>query len=352
MNITHTHPAPPFRGRCSALGAAFTLIELLVVIAIIALLIAILLPALGKARCAAQAGVSAGNLSQLARIHHQYAADYQDSHLNPFATNNSTRWAGWAPAIRWCTVMLPKNRERQLNQMWAFFFGGTVRASEGYGVYWASLMAQDIKEDQFTEKWLASPADRWVLERQKAFLAETNPEARGFDSSYYYPPVFWLAPERYANINSTPVADTDISGRQWWRRNRFDQNTLPQSKVLLFERFDFCTARKTTRSGVTSNAPPQWNNPGASPQVAMVDGAVKQVRVGQLHQLAASSDQRTRDTFLPSGSWFQTLDNMSSMLGLRPGEPIQDPVEFTAQDAYPQFFWATRNGIKGRDLPN
>ena len=84
----------------SAREWAFTLIELLVVIAIIAILAAMLLPALARAKQAAQITKCLNNLHQIGFGLHLYLADNMET-LPPFDTSQfgETGWTNYAAAL-------------------------------------------------------------------------------------------------------------------------------------------------------------------------------------------------------------------------------------------------------------
>ena len=76
-------------------ASGFTLIELLVVISIIALLVALLLPALGKARGAANSSSCAGQVHGIMQALYTYAADMNQS--IPLTGMNSNDWINADP---------------------------------------------------------------------------------------------------------------------------------------------------------------------------------------------------------------------------------------------------------------
>ena len=83
-------------------GRGFTLVELLVVIGIIAVLISVLLPALGKARAAAQTVACKSNLRQLVLATTMFANEH-GGYLPKAENNGSPSMMGWANRLgtRW-----------------------------------------------------------------------------------------------------------------------------------------------------------------------------------------------------------------------------------------------------------
>ena len=139
-------------------------------------------------------------------------------------------------------------------------------------------------------------------------------------------------------------------GARYWRRNRVDQVLYPTAKVLLFERFD------GTRKGL-GGVPVQFNAPEGHTLVCAVDGSVTEVNMGALSALAESADPNVNGTYRPSDyfdlsmSDFQYYDDaIVAAIAPLSQDPWQAGAGYLNGGPYRQFFWATRNGIRGRDL--
>lgn len=302
---------------------AFTLIELLVVISIIALLIGILLPSLGEVRRSGHRVVSLSNLRNNAQIIEAYSAERKDAFVNPFSqspvcggTYNSNGWV-WVP-----------NRECALG--WPYQPGWSNSGTESYSYHWIAHTMYDIHDVQSRVNTIYAPGDRALRN-----WLQSNQPAQGellwiFPSSYWYPPVFWQAPERFA-METRPVGT--VANRFFIKRNYRTDVLLPDKKVMIFESKDYA-----------SKTQPMWNEATARPQVALCDGSAQQVNMADIISRTAVNPTGGQLP-TPSGAWNPGDGEMNGYLEYGPNQG------FFWTYGNPAFFFATRNGIRGQDLP-
>ncbi|MBX3408529.1 MAG: prepilin-type N-terminal cleavage/methylation domain-containing protein [Phycisphaeraceae bacterium] len=306
----------------------FTLIELLVVIAVIALLISLLLPALGKARGSARRVISMANLRTNSQFIHAYANEQKDCFVNPFQPGTDNLSQPWV----WVQQPPPPNAFGSYG--WCYGPPYSTSGSEGYGYHWIAHTLFQERDVNSRFKSNVAPDD---IELQRWFRENNNQNAQSniewiFPSSYWYPPVFWQDPARFAPaVRLTGAA----SNRWYFRRNRTTDVLTPSAKVMLFENKDFTGIKR-----------PMWNQPGAKPQVAITDGSARTVDMSDIIlDTAAPPDRNPAMLLHPSGTWNPGESEMS-------GQYMQygRTQGFVWTYGSPAFFWATRDGVRGRDL--
>jgi len=131
-------------------------------------------------------------------------------------------------------------------------------------------------------------------------------------------------------------------------------------KVLMWERFDWTRKRRTASYRDPSvgggepyvfgveNKPPQWNNPDAQPSVATADGSVSRVKISKIFEGMVDSNPKTARSFTPTDNWDPRYSVLEYYSMHEDGFEIGD--DRSGMGKYPAFFWATRDGIRGRDF--
>jgi prepilin-type N-terminal cleavage/methylation domain-containing protein len=338
------------------LRRGFTLIELLVVIAIIALLLGILIPVLGKARLSAQTVKSKANLRSIGQIQHLYAGDFGDSYINPFNTSYSSGSGpgtlGWAVA-----------RKQGLGGVY-HFTGPGQWYSEMYAFHWYSLIGGWLNDGDYASKVQFAPADKIIITRFADYLNDNpnfNLNTGIWDCSYVLSPTIWYSPRRYEN-DTRPNATRSSGPASLAKRNKVSDTSYPSSKVIVWERFDWSQNTRTASFPNPSNPQgpainfgdevysPQWNNPEASPNALAADGSVFIAKIEDIRTLASDDNERTARQFRPTDQWNIPSSLLENYGMDQDGFEIGSSLTGFGRGQYPAYFWATRDGIKGRDV--
>lgn len=300
---------------------AFSLIELLVVILIIGVLITLALPALSNARRAARSTAGVANMRSTGQAMSVYTNDHREGCLTAFRKREPNEPGGHG-AMWWDAVS-----SSDPTLFWRFQSADVKWHTDFFTYYWYSFLADYHGTLRFREEQI-SPADgplRAIIQTE-AGDDRYSPRVL-WASSFMYSPTFWFDPLRfaYAGIGVTP---------ELLRANSLANVSFPASKVMIWQRADFQSVRG-------DGAAHPWISPRATTWVFTADGSVASIKMSDLYSAAAENS-----AFAP----VKVIVPPRVVSGQRPTTDV-GPVADVPEQGGPAFFWATRNGIEGRDLP-
>lgn len=265
--------------------------------------------------------------------------------MNPF--NPTTNYQGHSNSAdpEWYSVRLAS----MPGYVWRFDESGYQ--TEMFSMFWASVArpgpmgADPLSPVQF------DPRDQRFIQKLNT-IATQGQGLQGWlwPTSYVYSPTMWFNQSRYASDARLAItAPNQLGGVRSVRYNTVAETLYPSRKAVLFQRFDF---DQSSRPGPSGPVPfsPQWNNTKASPDVAFADGSVDEIPIFKVVS-AINEDAGIAQWLRPTGPGWNmptTLLNSPSI-----GYEIGDDWENGQNDttAWQAFFWGTRNGVAGRDVP-
>lgn len=300
---------------------AFSLTDLLAVAVAAALAVVLLVPAMKRNRDGSLLQVSQARLAANAQAHLGYAASNADAFVYRFMRPQVTGqfWAG---------VVAPGGN------YWSFDSSGPWKGEFlGASQWWALHLNASLRVQRSPAQ--ISPCDSLLLARHKKLA---DPSFRGttfsVDSSYWLTPTVWFVNSRY----DPQLATRSDSAYSSVRSRRVSEISFPSEKVLLMERWSFFDS-----VGNRVASPQVFARSSGWTNVVMGDGSVRLQAMSAVQSLADSPNASINRVFRPSGRW---VTERSALLNV---DFYFDGLE-TPNDPPWAFFWATRNGLAGRDI--